>query len=446
MSRFLFATMPATGHVMPKLPIARELVSRGHEVDWYTGAVYRELVQSTGATHHPIRSAEDFGGQTISEAFPELVGLTGIAMVRKAFQRVFIDNAEGMLRDCQLILSERPADAILSEPLFVASRWLHELGGPPWATLGESMLGIYSRDTAPFGPGLFPMRGPVGALRNRAMNAVHRRVLFAPVTEHYEQARARVGLAPLGLSFIDTFVGPYLYMQATVPDFEYPRRDLAEQVHFIGPLLPRAAEGFAQPSWWDDLAQARHVVLVTQGTVATDPHHLLVPTIRALADQPVLVIATTGGSPHDAVSALGGAVPANVRLEQFVPYAELMPHVDALVTNGGYGTVQHALSRGVPIVVAGATEDKPEVAARIAWSGAGIRIRSQSPAAEELAESVRSVLEEPRFRQRAREIAEVMCGYDAPRTAAMLLESLAQSRGAMSDGLPVGGERVEVAR
>jgi UDP:flavonoid glycosyltransferase YjiC (YdhE family) len=129
MSRFLFTTMPATGHVMPKLPIARELVARGHEVHWYTGAVYRDRVEDAGATHHPIQSAEDFGGQGIAEAFPELVGLTGIAMVRQAFRRVFIDNAEGMLRDCQAILDEHPADAILSEPLFVAARWLHELGG-----------------------------------------------------------------------------------------------------------------------------------------------------------------------------------------------------------------------------------------------------------------------------------------------------------------------------
>ena len=420
--------MPATGHVMPKLPIARELVARGHEVRWYTGAHYREQVQAAGAIHHPIESAEDFGGQTIGQAFPELVGLTGIAMVRQAFQRVFIDNAEGMLRDCQAILSEHPTDAILSEPLFVASRWVHELGGPPWATLGESMLGTYSRDTAPFGPGLFPMRGPLGQLRNRAMNAVHRRVLFAPVTEHYERARERVGLPRLGMSFIDTFTGPYLYLQSTVPGFEYPRRDLPAQVHFIGPLLPAATNGFKRPGWWAELDGERPVVLVTQGTVATDPRHLLVPTITALADRPAFVIATTGGSPADAQDALGGAVPANVRLEQFVPYAELMPHVDAIVTNGGYGTVQHALSEGVPTVVAGATEDKPEVAARIAWSGVGIRIRTQSPSPERLREAVRDVLDQPRYRERARAIADEMREYDAPATAASLLEELAQSR------------------
>jgi UDP:flavonoid glycosyltransferase YjiC (YdhE family) len=65
MSRFLFATMPATGHVAPKLPIARELAARGHDVHWYTGAVYRSQVEAVGAVHHPIGSAEDFGGETI---------------------------------------------------------------------------------------------------------------------------------------------------------------------------------------------------------------------------------------------------------------------------------------------------------------------------------------------------------------------------------------------
>jgi UDP:flavonoid glycosyltransferase YjiC (YdhE family) len=426
MSRFLFTTMPATGHVTPKLPIARELVARGHEVHWYTGAAYRAQVSATGAIHHPIRSAEDFGGQTIGEAFPELVGLTGLAMVRAAFQRVFIDNAEGMLRDCQAILTDHPADAILAEPLFVAARWLHELGGPPWATLGESMLGTYSRDTAPFGPGLFPVRGPLGLLRNRTLNLLHRRVLFAPVTSHYERARARAGLPRLGLSFIDTFIGPYLYMQSTVPGFEYPRTDLAPQVRYIGPLLPSSTEHFEAPGWWGELSMDQPVVLLTQGTVATDPRHLLVPAIEALRDRAVLVIATTGGSTQDVVDALGGAVPANVRLEQFVPYAELMPHVDVLVTNGGYGTVQHALSEGVPIVVAGATEDKPEVAARIAWSKVGIRLRSQSPPAERLHNAVRNVLDQPRYRERARAIAGEMAGYDAPRTAANLLENLAE--------------------
>ncbi len=431
MSRFLFTTMPATGHVAPKLPIAHELAARGHDVHWYTGAAYRSQVQAVGAVHHPIRSAEDFGGQTIGEAFPELLGLTGLAMVRRAFERVFIDNAVGMFEDCQAILAQHPVDAILSEPLFVAARWLTEHGGPPWATLGETMLGLYSRDSAPFGPGLAPMRGGVGRLRNLAMNAAHRRVLMAGVTEHYERARQQVGLPRLGRSFIDTFASPYLYLQSTVPSFEYPRRDLPEQLHFFGPLLPQTDVRGPLPEWWSELKDDRRVVLVTQGTVATDPRHLLIPTIEALAAEPALVVVTTGGPVGELLDALPGPLPANVRVEQFVPYAQLMPHVDVLVTNGGYGTVQQALAHGVPIVVAGATEDKPETAARIAWSKTGVRIRAQRPPSHRIREAVRAVNEIPRYRERAAAIAREMAGYDAPRTAADLLEQLARS------GVPV---------
>ena len=427
MSRFLIATMPATGHVMPMLPLVGELSARGHEVHWYTGAAYRDRIVAVDAVHHPIRSAADYGEMTIPDAFPELAGLTGVAMVRKAFQRVFIDNAPGMLRDCQAVLDEHPADVIVSEPMFNAARWLHESGGPPWAMVGISMLGFYSRDTAPFGPGMLPMRGPLGQLRNLLMNAVHRRVIFGSVTEHYEQARAQVGLPRLGLDFIDALMSPYLYMQSTVPGFEYRRRETPSQVHFIGPLLPAASADAQQPTWWSRLADGRPAVLVTQGTLATDHRQLLVPTVEALAHEDVLVIATTGSSPEETLRALGGLTPANAQVERFLPYDQLLPHVDALVTNGGYGTVQQALAHGVPIVVAGATEEKPEVAARIAWAGVGVRLRAHSPTQARIRAAVRSVLGESRYKHRARAISQEMARYRAPCAGAELLERLAQT-------------------
>jgi UDP:flavonoid glycosyltransferase YjiC (YdhE family) len=43
-----------------------------------------------------------------------------------------------------------------------------------------------------------------------------------------------------------------------------------------------------------------------------------------------------------------------------------------MITNGGYGGVQHALRHGVPVIVAGETADKAEVAARVQYTGAGI--------------------------------------------------------------------------
>jgi UDP:flavonoid glycosyltransferase YjiC (YdhE family) len=130
-----------------------------------------------------------------------------------------------------------------------------------------------------------------------------------------------------------------------------------------------------------------------------DLNRLMLPLTQALAEDNVLVVATTGGPDPGPLRA---TLPANVRLERFIPHDRLLPHVDVMVTNGGYGGVQQALANGVPLVVAGDSEDKPEVAARVQWSGAGIDLRSGRPSVPKLAAAVRRILHEPGFRQRAR--------------------------------------------
>lgn len=122
-------------------------------------------------------------------------------------------------------------------------------------------------------------------------------------------------------------------------------------------------------------------MLVTQGTVSNhDFSQLIAPTLAALADEPdLLVVATAGGRSS---AAIPGPIPDNARVADYLPLEKLLPRVDALVTNGGYGTVNQALGHGIPLVTAGLSEDKPDVCARVAWSGAGIDLHTSTPAPE----------------------------------------------------------------
>ena len=120
---------------------------------------------------------------------------------------------------------------------------------------------------------------------------------------------------------------------------------------------------------------------------------LVVPTLAALASEPdVLVVVTAGGRSS---ATIPGPIPDNARLADYLPLDWLFPKVDAIVTNGGYGTVNQALSYGIPIVGAGASEDKPDVNARVAWSGVGIDLQTNTPVPEALRAAVRNVLDEP---------------------------------------------------
>jgi UDP:flavonoid glycosyltransferase YjiC (YdhE family) len=192
--------------------------------------------------------------------------------------------------------------------------------------------------------------------------------------------------------------------QFTVPSFEYPRSDAPASLHFIGPLSATGPQA-PRPDWWGDLDGARPVIHVTQGTIANQDYaQVIAPTLEALAGEDVLVTVATGGRPLDTLPAL----PANVRAAEFLPYDELLPRTDVFVTNGGYGGIQCALRYGLPIVATGGKEDKPEVGARVAWSGVGRRIRTERPTPAALRRDVLAVLNQPRYRQASRRVAAEM--------------------------------------
>ena len=174
-------------------------------------------------------------------------------------------------------------------------------------------------------------------------------------------------------------------------------------MNFIG-TPPIIAKQAPLPPWASDLDGSRKVVLVTQGTVANHNFDLLVaPTLAALANEPgVLVVATAGGRP---VEAIPGRIPNNARVASYLPFEWLLPKVDVLVTNGGYGSVNQAMSFGIPLVTAGTTEDKADVNARVAWSGVGVDLATNEPTQTALREAVRTVLDTPRYRARAAAMA-----------------------------------------
>jgi UDP:flavonoid glycosyltransferase YjiC (YdhE family) len=101
-----------------------------------------------------------------------------------------------------------------------------------------------------------------------------------------------------------------------------------------------------------------------------------------------------------------------------------MPRTTAMLTNGGYGGVQIALSHGVPIAVAGDTEEKPEIAARVAYSGAGLNLGTGKPTPLAVRRAVRRLLDDSTVRARAQKLAAEYARYDALRLAIEHIEQL----------------------
>jgi len=423
MARFLMATDPSVGHVTPCMAIARKLVERGHEIVWITGRQYKEKVEATGARFHPLPKESDPNGMEICDFYPELKELKGLALVKYFIKHILLDACSRDIKAIGTVLTDFPVDVLVGDTVRHAPYFISEMGGPPSAMISLLPLSLASRDTAPSGFGLLPGKNLITKARNRLLNLLTYHVLLRDVTKYANDTRRELGLKPLnGPVFTDVGKAPSLIMHISTPAFEYPRSDLPEHVHFIGPVLPEPDPAFQRPLWWSDLNESKTVVLVNQGTIAKNLYDLVVPTIEGLKDQQILVVAVPVKEGEL------GELPEHVRAEPFIPFAHLLPHVDVMVTNGGYGGTQTALAHGIPLVVAGETEDKMEVAARVEWAGAGINLRKQRPSSAEVRNAVKEVLANPVYCENAKRIQSDFSKYDAPTRAAELLEALANGK------------------
>lgn len=411
--------MPFAGHVGALSAVAGELTHRGHEVVAYTGAKYRQRFTSLGATWLPRVKAADFDDADLAATFPAVGDGKGFRGAQANGEHVLFGTAPGQIED---ILAAAPFDLLVADQTAFGAAIAGQKLGIPWATAAVTPLSLTSRDLPPVGAPWAPGAGPAGRLRDavarRLFSTIYRRITDPKLN----RLRASVGLGPLAPGrLFDGIYSTDLVLAQGVPGLEYPRTDLPAAVHYVGRLAWPSTGGAANlPTWWPDLAAARTVVHVTQGTLDVDLADLLRPTLAALADEDVLVVCTTGG----ADPAVLGPLPANARAAAFIPHDQLLPLVDVMVTNGGWNGTLAAIEAGVPLVVAGGSLDKPEVARRVAWSGVGIDLRTGAPTQARIARAVRAVAARPSFRSRARELGTALTAAGGTHTAADLLDAL----------------------
>ncbi|GAA1194912.1 glycosyltransferase [Prauserella alba] len=397
MSSVLVCVQPARGHVGPTKPLVAALLAAGHDVAVVTGARYEQAFAVLGADVTVLDAAVDFDETDLNGSVPGRAQLRGLKLGRFDLA-TFAGAMPGQLRAVDEVLA-RGVDVVLCDPLFAAGMALVLRGDAPRVLV----LGFVPL-TQPM-----PYRPEPRGLGERLHGAALRRFMSWMTAPAREVARRHVREligVDTELSFMDWPMRSDGVLQMTSPGFEYPR-ELAAPVHFVGPTTTSSAGEHAPPEWWDELDGSRPVVHVTQGTVANgDLGRLVAPAVEALAGDDVLVVVTTGGAEPDV-----GPLPANVRVATFLPYDELLPRCDLMITNGGYGGVNHALRYGVPLIVVGASEDKSEVAARVTWSGVGLGYARGSLPVPKLRSAVRRVLADPAYRRRAGELAaEIAAG------------------------------------
>jgi MGT family glycosyltransferase len=448
MSRFLFTVWPYPGHLNPTLAVARALVARGHEAAFYTGAVAGDDVTREGWTCFPfvhlrerlaaVVGAEgtDADGRALYmrvmqyQTRPFRRGSTRRgAGLREVYSETILGTVPAQVDDLRPVLHAWRPDVVVTDPdMWGPLLVLHELDQVPVGVFSYyAVCLVPGRDTPPLGFGLPSSRHWRSRLLSPPLRLASR-IVMGGVRRGASAVRGRYGLPPLRGSITELMGRMPLHLVASVPEFDYGRRDLPPSVHYVGPCATDAG-GERGPEWLGALPDP--LVYVSEGTTYVNRPLILEAAAHGLAGLPGSVLMTTGR--HREPDGLGlGALPANMRLERWVPHSAVLARASVFVTHGGAVSVLGGLSAGVPLVVVPLQWEQADNAQRVVEAGVGVRLDPRRCTPPRLRKAVLQVLGDDSYRQRARTLARTLRAGGGPGRAAELLEQLAARSAATS--------------
>jgi UDP:flavonoid glycosyltransferase YjiC (YdhE family) len=314
------------------------------------------------------------------------------------------------------LIRELDPHVVVNDVLTLAPALAAELEQRPWATLVPHFYPAPAPGLPPFGLGAMASPRLVGRTAWR-LAATQTNKGVERGRRELNETRRRVGLPELARTYGG--ISDALCMVATFPQLEYPRA-WPHGVHVTGPM---AWEPPTRPV--DTRAGDEPLVLVAPSTSQDPTRRLLRAALAGLARLPVRVLAALNRHPGHPPKPEHLDVPANADLVEWVSYSQVMPLADVVVCHGGHGTLVRALAAGAPVVTVPASGDMGENGVRAQWAGAGINLPGRFLSPATLRWAVQSVLEQPRFAARARELSAWAGQNDGAANAAGLVERFA---------------------
>ncbi len=362
--KVVLAALPGHGHVYPLVPLAIAFEQTGAEVVIATGERY--------ASRLPFRTVPGAEGSwALSDATSELgrrmKQLGGRIPIAGPGHTLFVDLCAPHVLDVMTaeLARERP-DLVVFEQTNVG------------AAMAAHAAGIRAVCLAIVGWG-------------RQWSAI------------YESVAATVE-APDAADLAEVLIDPHPPFLADVEPPPFP--SLAMRPVAWSP------EG-AVPTW---LLEPRRLprVYLTLGTVFGN-EEILRSAALEIADSGCEVLVATG--PGIEPSSLG-ELPPSVHVEQEVPQAQVLPHVDIVAHHGGTGTVIGSLTNGLPQIVMPQGADQFWNAEHLADRGA-CRVVPADAAPGSIAEAV-SKLKAPEAPERAaaRQLGDIIVRMPSPGAVA----------------------------
>ena len=389
--RVLWFCIPAFGHTNPTIEVVRELVSRGHEVRYYSFEDFREKIEGAGAEFVPCdaylppidekaeRRLRKVSTTEMSvQSFRTVANLDPLVSADVASWRPDVVVTDSACFWGKLTAAKHGLPWVCSTTTFAFNQQSSKYMSHSAAEMADILFGLprLNREIRKLRPLGYEVKSALDIVSNKPEDntIVYTSRLFQPCSETFDEEHYR-------------FVGPSV-------------RD----------VTPKEKSG-------------RPLVYASLGTVINDRPDFYRTLIDAMRDTSADLLISCGRAFDPAQL---GELPANVRVEQYVDQMEVLSRTRIFVTHCGMNSASEGMWMGVPELLFPLTGEQRAVARRVAEVGAGVPLEEAvAREAAALRKTVLAALADERLREGAAHMREDLRSCAGPVGAADFIEQVA---------------------
>ena len=369
MSKIVFFCIPAHGHTNPTLGVVRELVSRGHQVWYYSYNIMREKIESAGAT---FVSCDDYDmEQKLTPKDSVRVGKD------LAFSTKILVDTTLALDDkvCEDMKRLKP-DCIVADSMAVWGKAIAiKLGIPFVSSTTTFAFNQYSAKI---------MKQGIGEL-------VRMLISMPKITKNIKRLQDKGYPIKSVLDIIQNDDNTHTIVY-TSSDFQPCADTFSDKYVFVGPSIRPATDKIVKTK--------EKLIYISMGTVNNDMMPLYKTCITTLADTEYQVIISVG----NLVSINEfGKMPENISVYEHVDQIAVLQAADIFLSHCGMNSVNESLYFGVPLLMLPQTAEQGGVAERVHQLGAGIKLKKTDGAS--IIDAINKLLSVNSYKDNAQKIS-----------------------------------------
>jgi zeaxanthin glucosyltransferase len=412
--KIAIVSLPVTGHLNPMSALAVKLKSLGHEIvfisvpDAEARAIAAGLRFITVAAEHlPLGITSEVekqfsvtkGEEGLKYTF-DLMGVVTGALLRPVEQVLAAECPDGVVFDTYQPYLELSA---------VANNlpYVHVSASVPFDVSGETPLCFFAWDH---------VDTDEARERNRSGVAAYRKFL-EPSLVVAQQYAAEKGLE-LNWSDLTATRSKLAWITQLPASLDFAPFVADAALTHTGPFTDETLRPPVEFPW--ERLSDLPLVYASMGTLQNGIENVFRDIIQAASHLPTLQFVVAVGNKLDRT--IFEPLPPNVLVVGDAPQLELLKRASLCVTHGGLNTVLESLTNGVPLVAIPITNDQPGVAARILAVGVGASLNLTDCSAVRLQALLEEVLLEPKYREKAQDIAKLIAQQDGLTAASKKIE------------------------